>query len=98
MNFERSDVASSEHPWHMRNFEDLVLGWSSSDRTVCYQLLGNQAHVQVRLVTGVQVAHVHRGLRVTLADQIANLGTKIQCETIHCIAQLLQISLLFTCG
>ena len=67
-------MGSSEYPWMLRNFENVVLGRRlPGDSEACSRLLGDLVHLRFRLA-GDSVSEVRRDLRVTLADQLASLG------------------------
>ncbi len=70
-------------PRLMRNFEIMVSGVESGDTEICQKSMENFAYVNFQL-NGQNTMQFKRELRVTLADQIANIGKKCCCTSEKC--------------
>ncbi len=63
----------SEPRMLMRNFETMVLGIDTGSFEICKRALETMAYVKFQL-SGENIMHFKRELRVTLADKVASFG------------------------
>ncbi len=67
------NVSLSNYPNFMRSFESLVFKVDTGKPEICARTLKNMVFLEFQLA-GENIVQFKRDLRVTFADQIANLG------------------------